>query len=571
MNIIGVYLPYFNGSADQIDLYGETLQTLQVVLDSHQGEPLMVVGDMNASLPQQQPLARNWHRKQPFNVHSLMLFDFICDNDLCVGNFGFTQSVNYTYSKGRNTTYIDHVLIPRHLQHTLINCKIMNDSTYNTSDHLPIHSCVVINYEQTSNVPDVDHSSRIPVFPRLDWSDADMRDLYKQRLKVAVQELSHIHMNSITSRDEATAVVNGICDKLTSVLHNCCSDTSKPTNYSGKRAKKHWWNNNCSEAKTRVKLWYDIWTSCDRPREGHVYVSYKLAKKSYRKLCRQAMNRSSQNVVKLIDNMYFSHRSGKMWNIIRSIKSAKCNTYDAMDINSLDKYYCDKFKECDYTSSCISQCNVRVLSKYNNLESRVMSGVYFTEERLVRYIKSLRAGCAPGIDGILGEHLKHAIDCDEIIQQLCTMLSICLQFGVMPETSRKGLLIPLLKKPTSDPSIPKSYRPIVISNTYSKLLEMFVMEECGCHEFEDVQFGFVPGRGTNMAVSLTQDVISYCVKRGSPIYACSLDAEGAFDAIPHPVLFDKAIDVLPDVCWRLMYVHVLLGHIGSSSMEWQFR
>jgi exonuclease III len=71
LNILGVYLPFHDGSAEQIELYGETLECLQSVLELHQGEPLMIVGDMNAALPQQQSLARHGHRQKPFNAHSV--------------------------------------------------------------------------------------------------------------------------------------------------------------------------------------------------------------------------------------------------------------------------------------------------------------------------------------------------------------------------------------------------------------------------------------------------------------------------------------------------------------------
>ena len=70
----------------------------------------------------------------------------------------------------------------------------------------------------------------------------------------------------------------------------------------------------------------------------------------------------------------------------------------------------------------------------------------------------------------------------------------------------------------------------------------------------------------NMAISLTTDVISHSVKRGSPIYSCSIDAEGAFDAIPFPVLFQKAIGVLPDPCWRYKNISVQVrwkGYLGK--------
>ena len=97
-----------------------------------------------------------------------------------------------------------------------------------------------------------------------------------------------------------------------------------------------------------------------------------------------------------------------------------------------------------------------------------------------------------------------------------------------------------------------NYRPVTISSTLSKLLEVYILEVCGHHDFSDLQFGFITGRGTNMAVSLVNDVISYCTERGSPVYTCSLDAQGAFDAIPHAVLFRKAMDVLPDHCWMII-------------------
>ncbi|KAK2157670.1 hypothetical protein LSH36_187g07033 [Paralvinella palmiformis] len=117
MNIIGVYLPFYDESVDQIELYAESLQCLQSVLELHQGEPLVIVGDMNAALPQKQQLSFNWHQLRPFNADSLILYDFVCDNDMCIGNFGYTQTMNYMYFKGVNRTYIIHVFIPRYLMY----------------------------------------------------------------------------------------------------------------------------------------------------------------------------------------------------------------------------------------------------------------------------------------------------------------------------------------------------------------------------------------------------------------------------------------------------------------------
>ena len=83
------------------------------------------------------------------------------------------------------------------------------------------------------------------------------------------------------------------------------------------------------------------------------------------------------------------------------------------------------------------------------------------------------------------------------------MLTLCVQFGVAPDIFTNGLLIPIPKKAGCDKSIPKNWRAIVISTTLSKLLEMYVLEESNTYEFNDLQFGFILGRGTEIVTTLT--------------------------------------------------------------------
>ena len=55
-----------------------------------------------------------------------------------------------------------------------------------------------------------------------------------------------------------------------------------------------------------------------------------------------------------------------------------------------------------------------------------------------------------------------------------------------------------------------------------------------------------------MAVALTHDVLDYCKSNGSPVFLCALDAEAAFDGIPHSVMFMKAINIIPMHLWRIL-------------------
>ena len=91
-------------------------------------------------------------------------------------------------------------------------------------------------------------------------------------------------------------------------------------------------------------------------------------------------------------------------------------------------------------------------------------------------------------------------------------------------------------------NVHENYRPITLSSTHSKLIEMLIMPE---DELHDTQFGFRESRGTSMP----------CVHQWhySPSYICSLDAERWFDSIWHDALLYKLWEKLPPHHWLLMY------------------
>ena len=143
-----------------------------------------------------------------------------------------------------------------------------------------------------------------------------------------------------------------------------------------------------------------------------------------------------------------------------------------------------------------------------------------------------------------GMDLIHCIGTD-ILNKLSVMFTLCIQYGVAPDSFRSGILVPIPKKAGCDTSEARNWRPIVISSTFSKILELYVLDQCKQHNFSEMQFGFIPKRGTNTATSLLNDVISYVTTCCIAVYTCSLDAEGVFDAVPHAVIFSKAAKVWP--------------------------
>jgi hypothetical protein len=553
LTVIGVYFPFHREKKEQIQHYSDTVDVLQSILDNVHG-PCIVVGDMNAPLPQQQTLTRYWYRQHPFNSHSYLLHDFLCTNNLQAANFNFVQKVKYTYSDARSRSYIDHVLVPHHVAGKVTDCTIMCDIDINTSDHFPLMTTITTETNENSKIPSKENKHYLPVYPKMNWEDKEMCHVYKEIVAEAAQKIQTVNINNIHEKHEARNVVESLFDSICDVLHSSCSKalSEKQVQGRGKRKGKNWWNLDCTVAKDKQRFWFKIWNSCERPREGQVYKCYKAAKKAYRDTCKTAMNSKARQWTNNINSLHRTGNLRKFWNLIKS--SRRTVPYDDIDISALHRHFEDKFcgnNSESYNSVIRTEARQVVKDKYNKLSSKTFNDKVISTSMIKQYISSLHSGCSPGLDGIMAEHLKYASE-SKIPQILSNMLTLCIKFGIIPKAFCRGLLVPILKKNTLDPSIPKNYRPVTVSSILSKILEHYILECSGHHVFSDTQFGFVQGRGTCMAVSLSNDVINYCIKHGSPVYTCSLDAQGAFDEVPHEILFMKANNIVPDHCWTLL-------------------
>jgi hypothetical protein len=171
-----------------------------------------------------------------------------------------------------------------------------------------------------------------------------------------------------------------------------------------------------------------------------------------------------------------------------------------------------------------------------------------TPELVKKSILALKRGVSPGLDGISVEHLVHAV-CPSLCAILSNLYSIILSTCTVPDTFKIGLLVPILKKATSDPNLPESYRPVSISSIHSKLIEIFLTPDS---KISDTQFGFQRGRGTSFVTCMLNDSIQYFNANGSAIYAAALDAEKCFDSIWHLGLFYKLWDKIPPSHWLFL-------------------
>lgn len=107
--------------------------------------------------------------------------------------------------------------------------------------------------------------------------------------------------------------------------------------------------------------------------------------------------------------------------------------------------------------------------------------------------------------------------------------------GYFPKIWKEATIIPLLK-PRKPPQNTTSYRPISLLCCLSKIYECFINEKLRAHcedndVLPDTQFGFRPRHSTTHALLKFSEDVCVHLNNKTPIIACSLDTEKAFDTV----------------------------------------
>ena len=122
------------------------------------------------------------------------------------------------------------------------------------------------------------------------------------------------------------------------------------------------------------------------------------------------------------------------------------------------------------------------------------------------------------------------------------LFNMSIATGCFPREWKCARITPIFK--SSDPSLPKNYRPISILPIVSKLLERHVHSLVFKHLLEShpispFQWGFMPRRSTTSALcSLTHDWLDQ-LDNGNEICSVFFDVRKAFDSVPHSHLMSK--------------------------------
>ena len=130
----------------------------------------------------------------------------------------------------------------------------------------------------------------------------------------------------------------------------------------------------------------------------------------------------------------------------------------------------------------------------------------------------------------------------------------------MPDSWKKGLIIPIYKGHRKNRSDINSYRPVTLLTTFYKMYERILQNRI--HTFlkvNDIRFtnpqqqGFQKKLSCVSTVFSLQETIQYNIDHGSCTYVAFLDIKKAFDTVWHHAMLVKLYDLgIRGKAWRII-------------------
>ena len=124
-NLVGVWVPFDNGSKERLVNFKSFLSCMESILDVYDNERVILLGDWNCDL----------NRGKRFDK---LLSRFIVENKLNDCFNLFDPKIDHTYKKKNYKSNIDHIIV-RSSEEKLITDFDVYDDVINFSDHNGIY------------------------------------------------------------------------------------------------------------------------------------------------------------------------------------------------------------------------------------------------------------------------------------------------------------------------------------------------------------------------------------------------------------------------------------------------
>ena len=461
------------------------------------------------------------------------ILDFAVAHDLVVVNTLFKKRDSHliTYASGGHTTQVDYILFPRRLRKLIRDVKV-----------IPGEECLT---QHRLLVCDL----KIAALPKAKRKFAPRLRLWKLRdpecaaeFETRFQEKCESGPFADGTEQSSEEIWGNLKDNLNSAAEEVCG-YSKNHQW---RKETWFWNDTVSEAVGEKRKCYKVMKSFEKQKLFN--EAWKLAKAAYK-----AAKKRSKRTVWLAKQDYskseYANVDPKGPEIHRLAKQMRRQNQDVcgeMPVRNNQGELC--LDESDRMKAWVEHYRGLLNVEFPWDESALPEAPPvegppppITDEMVVKALGKMKAGKAAGPSGIVVEMLKSAGS--KGIEYLRELIIAVVKNGKIPEDWEMSYILNLYKG-KGDALNRGNYRGLKLTEHVMKIMERVVDEMIReMVEIDEMQFAFVPGRGTTDAIFIIRQLqekflhLKDSSGKNLTLYFAFVDLEKAFDRVPRKVLW----------------------------------
>lgn len=526
----------------------DVLATIENLVDAHQCNCVVVVGDLNCD-----------YRRQNGRVGRLK--DFLSSNSMETAWETFQVDYTHEFEK-EGISYIstlDHILWNQNLKSSVTRCGVIH-SINNTSDHSPIFCD--INEKITSEIIKDDAKAEGKGVRTHDLNDEEWM-IFHNDLEA---RLAGIRRPKCVDCRDPNCVEEGHRQQINSYTEEVLRaiDTSITCIAGSKRSNRKnakiipGWNDIVQPMHDDAVFWNAVWKSAGKPLNTTLHTIMKKTRNAYHYAIRKC-KRASEHLKK--DKLLQSCVTGKnnIFDEIRRMRKTTDRSPCKIDGNENPVERFGEVYETLFNSAGDQAAMNKILSDINSkMGVNDLEEVdRITPEIISEAVDNIKVRKDDPVFSFNSNCIKQAPK--SLYYHIAEMIKCFLLHGYVSDILLVATIIPLVKNKLGDLESSDNYRSIALSSVILKIYDWVVLILCGDKlGLDELQFSYQKNCSTTMCTWMVVETVSYFTRNGSNVYSCFMDMKKAFDTVKHGILFKKLMERnLPLIHVRLLIVMYL--------------
>ena len=516
VNVFSIYAPQSGLSQEAKDVFYDSLQGHLTRVPEN--EFLTIGGDFNGHVGRFSQGFDGVHGNHGYgarNDEGTRILDLCVSLDLAVVNTFFTKSDSrlVTFKSGGNVSQVDYIMVRRSSMKMMRDAKVIGGEECVTQHKLLVADLAL----KTSLM-------KPRVFP-------PKRRLWKLTRPDVLAEYTGLVNTAIDSAQVLPGVENSWSVIKTSLTEACEKTCGWTRGGSPRHQETWWWNENVDVAvKAKRKAWKE-WQN------GGCKEAYLTAKRTAKSEVYRAKKSAAEEK---FSDLRSNDKKNDIFKLARRMKDENCDVVgekcikDENGVIAFDdpsklrvwKEHYEKLLNVEFPWDSDSLPDVPPIA---GPPPRISA------DMVASTLKKMKSGKAPGPSGLVAEMLRcGSVALNELIAKLATEI---LTEGKIPSDWNLSYIINCFKG-KGDALKCGNYRGLKLLDQVLKVIERIVESVLRSHvDIDDMQFGFMPGRGTTDAIFILRQLHEKFIGKRKNLYFIFIDLEKAFDRVPRRVLW----------------------------------